>query len=354
MTALHQFLPSLAPRDAIGAHTLAIRKVLRGQGIESDIYAGEVHRELRAEARSYKEWSGGTPMLYHAAIGCALGDWIAQRDEPLLLDYHNITPPEFFETWAPETGLLLAQGRAQLARLAPRAVAGLADSHFNACELTRLGVANTSVVPVFIDPSGWGALDTALRDELRASKRGTDWLFVGRLAANKAQHDLVAAFALYRKVWDPNARLWLVGGTSAGPYQIALEALIARLDLADCVVLAGSVSAGALGAYFDAADVFVCLSDHEGFCVPVIEAMWWGLPVVAYAATAVPETVGDAAVLLEHKDFATVGAAVDRVARDEKLRSDLVGRGHARVATFGPERTAQRLLEALEDVGVLR
>ncbi len=353
MPALHQFLPSLAPRDAIGAHTLKVRDVLRAHGVESEIFAGEVHRELRAESRSYKEWRGGSPMLYHAAIGCALGDWIAQRDEPLLLDYHNITPPEFFETWAPETGLLLAQGRAQLSRLAPRACAGLADSRYNACELVHLGLPNPSVVPVFIDPSGWGALDTAFRDELRRTKRGTDWLFVGRLAANKAQHDLIAAFALYRQVWDPHARLWLVGGTSAGPYQLALEALVARLDLGDSVRLAGSVSHGELGAYFDAADVFVCLSEHEGFCVPVIEAMWWGVPVVAYAATAVPETVGDAAVLLEHKDFAAVGAAVDRVARDDSLRAALVERGHARVATFAPERTAETLLRALTHAGVL-
>jgi glycosyltransferase involved in cell wall biosynthesis len=353
MPALHQFLPSLAPRDAIGAHTLAVREVLRTHGVESEIFAGEWHRDLRSEVRSYKEWPGGTPMLYHAAIGCALGDWIAQRDEPLLLDYHNITPPEYFETWAPETGLLLAQGRAQLSRLAPRARAGLADSHYNACELVRLGVRSTTVVPVFIDPSRWGELDASHRDHLRRTKRGTDWLFVGRLAANKAQHDLVSAFALYRKVWDPHARLWLVGGTSAGPYQLAIEALIARLDLGDSVVLAGSVTSGELGAYFDAADVFVCLSDHEGFCVPLIEAMWWGLPVVAYAKTAVPETVGDAAVLLEHKDYGVVGAAAARVARDEKLRDALIERGHARVGAFAPKRTAETLLAALGDSGVL-
>lgn len=97
MTALHQFLPSLAPRDAIGAHTLAVRAVLRDHGIESEIFAGEVHRDLQREARSYKEFRGGVPMLYHSAIGCALGDWIRDRSEDLVLDYHNITPPEFFE-----------------------------------------------------------------------------------------------------------------------------------------------------------------------------------------------------------------------------------------------------------------
>lgn len=352
MTALHQFLPSLAPRDAIGAHTLAVRDALRANGIDSEIFAGEVHRDLHRDARSYKEFRGGAPMLYHAAIGCALGDWIRDRPEDLLLDYHNITPPEYFEHWAPETALLLAQGRAQLARLAPRAVLGIADSGYNALELDHLGCVETCVVPVFVDPSGWGALDEQERDRLVATKRGADWLFVGRIAANKAHHDLICAFAMYRRVWDPGARLFLVGGTSAGPYQLALEALIDRLGLRDAVVLAGSVSPGALGAHFASADVFVCVSEHEGFCVPLIEAMWWGLPVVAFASSAVPETVGDAAVLLPDKAPVTVAAAADRVVRDPALRAALAGRGKARVEHFAPERTTAALLAAVRSAGI--
>ena len=218
----------------------------------------------------------------------------------------------------------------------------------------QLGITDTTVVPVFIDPSRWGAIDHESRDDLRRSKRGTDWLFVGRLAANKAQHDLVCAFALYRSVWDPGARLWLVGGTSAGPYQLAIEALIQRLDLGESVRLAGSVPPGELGAYFDAADVFVCLSDHEGFCVPVIESMWWGKPVVAYTATAVP------------RDRRRRG----RAARAQGLCRRVCGRrpggaqprapgrtGGARprtgVKAFAPERTADTLLGTLAHAGVL-
>jgi glycosyltransferase involved in cell wall biosynthesis len=350
---VNQFLPALSPRDAIGAHTLAVQRTLESAGIGGGIFAGEIHRELRRQARSYHDYRPrpGDVVLYHAAIGCALGDWMASRTEPLLLDYHNITPPEYFEAWAPETGLLLAQGRAQLARLAPRATLGLADSSFNAAELERLGCPRTAVVPVFIDPGHWGAVDAGARDALVSSKRGTDWLFVGRVAANKAHHDLVRAFALYRRTWDPNARLFLVGGVTS-EYQYALDRLVTRLELDGAVIFTGSVSPGVLGAHYAAADVFVCLSDHEGFCVPVIEAMWWGLPVVAYAATAVPETVGDAAVLLEHKEPALVAAAVDRVARDNGLRATLVAAGHRRVEHFAPSRTAARLLAALQTLSV--
>jgi glycosyltransferase involved in cell wall biosynthesis len=345
---VHQFLPALSPRDAIGMHTLAIDRVLHDAGIGGDIFAGEVHRELRRHARSYHDYRSraGDVLLYHAAIGCALGDWMAGRPEPLVLDYHNITPPEYFEVWAPETGLLLAQGRAQLARLAPRCTLGLADSSFNASELARLGCGHTAVVPIFIDPSQWGDVDVATRDRLVVSKRGTDWLFVGRVAPNKAHHDLIRAFAAYRRVWDRDARLFIVGGVTS-EYQYALERLVARLALDDAVVFTGSVPDGVLGAHYAAADVFVCVSEHEGFLVPVVEAMWWGLPVVAFAAAAVPETVAGAGVLLEHKQPAYVAAAVDRVVRDDVLKAALVEAGHGRARDFAPEHTAATLLAAL-------
>ena len=346
--AVHQFLPSLAPRDAIGAHTLAMQRVLRNAGIESDISAGETHRELRAHARSYKEWRGGDAILmYHAAIGCALGDWMASRAETVVLDYHNITPPEYFETWAPETGLLLAQGRSQLARLAPMAAVGLADSAYNAHELSALGCARTAVIPIFIDPSQWGTVDTAARDALRASKRGADWLFVGRVAANKAHHDLLCSFAMYCKVFDPHARLWIVGGISSGEYWHALHRLAAHLGIEERVTFAGSVSDGELGAYYDAADVFVCVSDHEGFCVPLVEAMWWGVPVVAFGSTAIPGTMLDAGVVLDHKQPAVVAAAVARVIEDAALRDRCIEAGKRRVGEFDPAVTAASLLREL-------
>lgn len=352
MRALHQFLPSLAPRDAIGSHTLAMQRALRAAGIPSDIYAGETHRDLKNQARSYKEWRGGDAVLmYHAAIGCSLGDWFAERDEILLLDYHNITPPEYFEAWQPETGLLLAQGRAQLAKLAPRVHLGLADSAYNAQELTDLGCPDTSVVPIFIDPSQWGAIDAAARDHLRGTKRGADWLFVGRVAANKSHHDLICAFAMYRKVYDQHARLWIVGGISSGEYWHALHRLAERLDVADAVTFAGSVSQGELGAYFDAADVFVCVSEHEGFCVPLIESMWWQTPVVAFGSSAIPDTVGRGGLVLEHKQPAVVAAAVARVVNDAALRASLIEQGVQRVTNFSPERTAATLLDALRPLG---
>ena len=178
------------------------------------------------------------------------------------------------------------------------------------------------------------------------------WLFVGRLAPNKCQHDLIKALAAYRRLYDPQARLHLVGGSSSNAYRTALEAFVDHLDLGEAVFLHGGVSPGALVAHYRAADVFVCLSEHEGFCVPLLEAVHHRLPVVALAEAAVPETVEGAGVLLPAKEPARVAAAVHRVLGDPDLRAALVVAGTARLADFALERTRPVLLDAIATVQV--
>ena len=352
MTAVHQFLPRLAPRDAIGGHTLRVQETLVAGGITSEIYVGEVDPEMKGRARHYLDFAGprdGEPtwLLYHASIGGALGEVVLHRPEPLIVDYHNVTPPEFFEAWQPEVSVLLAAGRRQLAGLAGGAVLGVADSGFNEGELREVGFRRTGVVPVLLDLEGLvGECDVGVLERL-SGLAGACWLFVGRLAPNKAQHDLVKALAVYRRVYDPDARLVLVGAASSAVYEVALRRFVAELGLEGAVELAGSVSAGELGAYFRAADVFVCVSEHEGFCVPLLEAMAHGVPVVAFGAAAVPETLGDAGLVLDVKSPAVVAAAVGRVLGDVGLREGLVEAGRARLEVFSLERSRERLWDAL-------
>jgi glycosyltransferase involved in cell wall biosynthesis len=179
---------------------------------------------------------------------------------------------------------------------------------------------------------------------------GARWLFVGRVAPNKAQHDVVKAFAWYRRVFDAGASLTLVGGVSAGSYWSALERFVDGLGLSGVVRLAGSVSDAELEGLYRSADVFVCLSEHEGFCVPLLEAMAHGVPVVAFGAAAVPETLGDAGLVLASKRPGLVAEAVGRVMRDEGLRARLVGAGRRRLEHFSLARTRRTLLDALQPV----
>ena len=352
MTAIHQFVPTLAPRDAVGLHYLAIQSTLRDAGYRSDIYAYEAKDEYarRAEPfQSFAESVNGEPtwLLYHSSIGSPVADFVARRDEPLIVDYHNVTPASFFARWEPAIAAMLMKGRRQLADLEARAELGIADSAFNAEELTRLGYARTSVVPILLDIA---ALERTPPNPAIPRPAATTWLFVGRIAPNKAQHDIVKAFAAYRQLYDPAARLRLVGGSSSHTYECALRDFIGALELGDAIEVTGAVDDATLMAYYDTSDVFVVLSEHEGFCVPLLEAMFHDLPIVAYSSTAVPGTVGDAALLLQQKDAYTVAEAVSRVASDSALRAQLVAAGRARLPEFDVARSRQKLLDAIVPV----
>ena len=179
---------------------------------------------------------------------------------------------------------------------------------------------------------------------------GARWLFVGRLSPHKAQHDLVKALAAFRRFHDDRAHLYLVGGSSSGRYETALRGFVERLDLEGAVTITGAVSDAAKRAYYEAADVFVVASEHEGFLVPLIEAMHHRVPIVAYTVGAVGETLASAGLALDTKEPCTLAAAVARVVRDPQLRAQLVDAGTARRADFDITRTGPALLEALQHV----
>ena len=351
MTAIHQFVPTLAPRDAVGAHYLAVRDTLRSAGYGSEIYAYEAKHEYAREAHRFQSFDGGhgedTWLLYHSSVGSPVAEFVARRDEPLIVDYHNITPAEFFGRWEPAVAGALMKGRRQLADLEARASLGIGDSAFNAAELASLGYSPTAVVPILLDVESFGRTPpdpSVTRDDT------TTWLFVGRLAPNKAQHDIIKAFAAYRRFYDPNIRLRLVGSSSSHSYERALHEFVNELGLADVVEFAGAVDAATLVAYYDTADVFVVCSEHEGFLVPLLEAMFHRVPIVAFAAAAVPETLGDAGLVLNVKDACTVAAAVRRVLTDAELRTRLADASARRLHDFDIDRSRQKLLDAITPV----
>lgn len=357
--AVHQFLPDLSPGDATSNHALAVQRELRAMGLASEVYAHTVHPSLRGRARSYDSYAPAPGrrerLLYHLSIGSVVADFLLQRDEPLVVDYHNLTPGEFFADWAPLVVYGQSWGRRQLAELASTSVLGLADSSFNRAELVDAGCRKAVVVPILLDTGDFDReLDEAALGRLQRAKEvgGADWLFVGRVVPNKAQHDVVKAFAAYRRIYDPAARLHLVGGTSVPAYATALARFVDALGLHDVVELAGPVSGGTLAAQYRNADVFVCLSEHEGFCVPLLEAMHHEVPVVAFGAAAVPETLGRGGVVLGDKSPVTVAATVHRVVTDDGLRRSLVAGGAERLAELSLDVSRGKLRRAIESLEV--
>lgn len=348
LRALHQIVPSLRPHDAVGDHTRRLREVLRGAGLQSEIFSDDVHPSLRSEGQPLvalpaEDASGSTALLYQLSIGNPVVDLLLRRPEPIVVNYHNLTPVAQLLRWEPDMAHLVGWGRSQLAALAPRAVLGVGDSDYNTAELRTAGFRSCETAPILLE------LEEPVDQEVEP-ERDRSWLFVGRVVPNKAQHDLIAAFAWYRRHHDPTARLCMIGSDTAPRYRAALDRMIERLALGDAVQLRSGVADDQLRRAYRTAGVFVCLSDHEGFCIPLLEAMAHGLPVVAHAAAAVPETVGGAGLLLPSKDPVLVAAAAHRVLGDAALRQRLTIDGRARVASFSAATTARRHLDALASV----
>jgi len=351
---IDQVLPSLVGRDAIGAHTINIQRALHERDIESHIYFSTSTPDVTHLGHPIIEVTTPVPdryVMYHASIGSPVFDTVIHLPDPIVVDYHNITPTRLIDRWEPAVGHELSLGRRQLAQLAPSCMLGLADSAYNERELVDLGYAPTSVAPLLIDMRQThespdpGLLERLL--EAKAKADGPVFLYVGKISPHKAPHDLVAMLAAYRQLYGPGATLTIVGSPLGDRYLAALVDYIDALGLAAAVTFAGSLSAAELEAHWAAADVFVTASDHEGFCVPLVEAMGHRLPVVAYATAAIPETVADAGLLLSSKKPIAFAAAVHRVVEDAALRSQLVAAGEARLDAYDLGAATEAFMEAL-------
>jgi len=352
---IDQVMPSIVERDAVSRHALEAQQVLRSMGFVSEIYACTMGAGLFGRAHLLAELPrvpGGSQWLcYQSSIGSPAADAVLAHPGPVVVNYHNITPPELVEHWMPSLGEEVRLGRAQLAALASVASIGIAVSEFNKAELDAAGYNSSVVAPLMSDSAGAGASpDPGTLRRLEAAREGggRDWLFVGQMLPHKAHHDVVKALACARSSVDPDARLHLVGRESCPPYVEALRRFVRDLGLEEAVCFAGSVSAAELAAYFEASDVFVCCSDHEGFCAPLIEALHHELPVVAYGAAAVPETLVDAGLVLTTKEPVLVAAAVDRVTGDDRLRARLIEAGSKRAMDFTLESARSSFRDAIE------
>lgn len=351
-----QFVPTLVRHDAIGNHVREISRLLRGAGIDSDVFYETVDPALRRTGRPYTEWSArdrDTILLYHASTNSSMAGWLsaqASAGRRVFSNYHNITPAAYFDFWLPQAAVHMTTAREELGLLAPVTELGIADSHFNEEELVAAGYPRTATCSLLVDLERYhDAPDRRVLERLRRRRDGggADWLFVGRIAPNKCQHDVVAAFAVFRRLFDPKARLTLVGGPTGQQYRRAVQRMVSELDLDGGVEMLEGVGHAELLAHFRTADVFVCLSEHEGFCVPVLEAMELGLPVVALAAAALPETIGDGGVLLGGKDPVAVACVVHDLLGDEERRSALAGAGRRRAGELSLPRSSARLLDTL-------
>jgi len=341
-----QVLPVLAYGDAIGNDTLAIQDVVRGMGIETGIYYtdhmdGRMPEGTASPVSRMTEVNDDDILIYHE---CTADPFIYQlpgyKGKKVMV-YHNITPSEFFHLYNPETEKIQKKAREGLRFLADKVDYCIADSAYNRQELLDAGYrCPIDVCPIVIPFGDYDqAPDRFVINQMRRGKV-TNLLFVGRISPNKKQEDIIRGFYDYQRRYNPRSRLVLIGSDRGmGAYSAALKNHIRQLGIEKKVLFPGHISFSKILAYYRTADIFVCMSEHEGFCVPLLEAMHFGIPIAAYRSTAIPDTLGGGGLLLESKKPEYVSAAIHRILTDQPLRNHLAGEQKRVLSRFSHEET---------------
>jgi glycosyltransferase involved in cell wall biosynthesis len=327
MARVHQVLATLGYGDAIGHEVMGVQRVLRQAGYDSEIFVETADPRLEDLTLDYREMVGTVAdddvLIHHFSIGSRASRTAYALPGRMVLIYHNITPPEYFLGVHKDLVKLCFRGRRELTAYIDRCSLALGDSEYNRAELEALGFRRTAVLPVVPDLSH---LDVAPRRALAAEfdDEWTNILFVGRVIPNKKFENVIRAFHAYRARHNPRARLLLVGSYSGFERYLAmLHALVAQLGTPDVHFL-GHVSNEELSALYDVADLFLCASEHEGFCVPLIEAFYKRVPVLAYAATAVPATMDGGGVLYDTQDPLEVARIMDVLLDDARVEETVL------------------------------
>jgi L-malate glycosyltransferase len=339
---VHQLIPAAAPFDAVTQQAVAWRDTLRRNGVASDIHAEHIHPGFTDEARPISRFRphAGEGAVLHYSIWSSTAERALQlAPEQLGVNYQNITPGALLEEVNPIVAQLCDRGRRELGRLASHAKVVVAPSHFNANDLEEQGRTDVQIVPLMLPVTSPPPARATVAPAV---------LTVGRVVPNKRLEDSIRALAVLRKVSQSDATLDIVGSWEGFErYRQSLDQFAAALGLSAAVTFHGRVTDSERDGLYANAGAYLCLSEHEGFCAPLIEALSQGLPVVARAAGAVPETLGGAGLLLPDGDAPLVAEALALVLTDFHVRAGLHARSIRRLEALTPAHIEARLLAAL-------
>ncbi len=337
MPAIHQFIAGFTPGDAISNEAVLFRNIFCAWGYSSEIFSedGCIHESYRKSVldASHCSVSSDDIVLLHLSIGSKVNDCFKNLACKKVILYHNITPAHYFTLVNKQTEANLKRGRKQVAELATTADINLAVSKFNASELHELGYQDVEVLPLVLDFSMLtDSIDRRLSLKLSDGKKNI--LFVGRCTPNKKIEDLLQVFAYYQKTIEPNSRLIHVGSHAGSEhYYNVLTGIVHELDINN-VMFTGPISQAELNACYANADAFLCMSEHEGFCIPLIEGMIHETPILAHASAAIPETMDGCGVLMQTRDFDIAAELLHQLISNQELRTAVIKKQSERLARY--------------------
>lgn len=376
---IYQLLHTLNYGDAISTEAVTISRLLdEGLNKNGGIYSLHAHQKMRsmfnhyskleAEIESIKSSSPSKPIvILHYSIGSPLNQlFVNLKGVKKVIIYHNLTPDHFFKNYNYRVYSDLVQGREELVDLFKSADKIIADSTYNANELRQIGFENITVLPIPLDRTKWeieanagieGILKNNIEFEtssvkIQPTEKPVHLLHVGRIAPNKKIEDIIKTFYFYYHKINPNSRLWLIGhDIDTEIYSLELRRYVSDLMLGGAVSFVGSVADSELKSFYQNCSAYICTSEHEGFCVPLIEAMYFSLPIIAYDSTAIGETLGEAGILLNDKKPELVAEVVDALINDKALQDKLKEKSTEQLNKFSEERFVQNLKEIFLELG---
>lgn len=349
---IHQFLTSFSYGDAIGNEAVEIRDYLRSRGIESEIFALFYHPRYADRIINYREYDRyadpGNVAIFHFSIGSPVTRKFLSVPDKKVIIYHNITPYHFFLDYHRILAKDCFKGRIELRKIRDRVDLALGDSKYNEKELQEAGFARTGVLPLVMNFEKFDRPLVPVIQQLFGDGK-TNLLYVGRIIPNKKVEDVLKVYHCYKRWFNPGSRLIIVGESRGFErYQTALNRFIADLEIKD-VFFTGHIPDEELISYFKLADIYLHMSEHEGFCAPVPEAFYLEKPVIAHDAGAVRETMGGGGMLVNRKSFLQIAGLIDQVVNREPLRKKIIDHQNRQVTRYFQSRTGEILLNHLRE-----
>lgn len=346
-----QLLPTISYGDAVGNDTLALDQILKKNGFNSSIYAENIDHRLENNLVKYEQkmpnLNKNDILIYHLSTGSDLNYKIENYNCKKIMIYHNITPSEYLEPYNKYTSALCYEGRNAVKYLSNKVDYCLADSKYNKEELDANGYKKTDVLPILINFNDYRRSPSQKILRLYEDDGYINILFTGRIAPNKKQEDVIAAFYFYNKYINPKSRLFLVGSYNGmETYYHRLQKYVERLQVQN-VIFTGHIPFDEIVAYYHLADIFLCMSEHEGFCVPLVEAMYFNIPIIAYDSSAIAETMGGSGIVIDRKEPILVAKIIDRILNDKNLYNAIIQDEKERLKDFDNEKIERKFLKYL-------
>lgn len=349
-----QLVSHLGAGDAISEQVLIWDEIFKSWGGARKIYAQFIDaKNLSGRAGQFKKNLIIPPdeiIILHLSDYTEIARFVRKLPNKKILVYHNITPTYFFAGQAKEAQANASLGRFFLSKLTPYFDLSLGVSEFNRQELEAIGFQKTRVLPLIFEETKY-----RVKKEIpRKPPNTVQFLTVGRIAPNKKIEDVIKVFYLYQKFYQPDSRLVIIGKSfkELANYNKFLNDLVKELGLSEKIIFGGILKQAELNYLYADSDFYLTLSEHEGFCLPILEAFYFGLPVLAYKAGGIPETMSGRGILVDHKNLAEIAQLIDYVLKNKDFRDKLILKQKEALKNFSKEKIAPLLKKYLEEINV--